>query len=171
MQGQGQGRQAGQWAGPGDERGYPPKARGGAIPRFPPPSQVRPNSTPDSKRKCLLPIPLVAGARLGYNIFVSPRHTVTAEVSSRYRPRSKTWAYGLDDLADLLGTTEVALRAKLRRGTLGFDPGDLLVVARLIVQAKDGPRTVVIQPGHKESLGHVLAEMPMVPVFKTRGSR
>jgi hypothetical protein len=59
-----------------------------------------------------------------------------AEVSHCYRPKSLMWAYGLDDLAELLGTTEGALRARRNRGTLGFDPGDLLALARAIVTAK-----------------------------------
>ena len=63
---------------------------------------------------------------------------VTADVSSRYRKKSKTWAYGLDDLSAAMGTTEEAMRARLRRGTLGFDPGDLVQVARAIVRSTGG---------------------------------
>jgi hypothetical protein len=59
----------------------------------------------------------------------------TVDTTLEKGERGRLWAYGYADLARLLGVKEGALRARVMRG---WNPGDLLGVAREIVR-RQGP--------------------------------
>lgn len=63
---------------------------------------------------------------------MSARRTVQLckKVPRERGSKARLWAFGLADLAELLGTTETALAARLRRGTADFNPEDLETICR-----------------------------------------
>ena len=65
-----------------------------------------------------------------------PKRRAVVEVSRLNKSKARLWGYGYADLSVLLGVSEGALRGRAARGTLGFDPGDLLAVARLVVEKR-----------------------------------